>query len=135
MLRKAYYIEDDNMERYLTLNNSIAKLDKQFDEFSEGLDSESISYTELRDSLQNGFMELEELAAEHETFKVEVHNLRKEELEAKEKLHVMREQLLDLHRQLRKSNIPGVPYYIWRSEEHTSELQSRGQLVCRLLLE
>src|SRR5690625_6150040 len=22
----------------------------------------------------------------------------------------------------------------WRSEEHTSELQSRGQLVCRLLL-
>src|SRR5690625_5357273 len=24
---------------------------------------------------------------------------------------------------------------IWRSEEHTSELQSRGQLVCRLLLE
>src|SRR5437870_2981688 len=25
--------------------------------------------------------------------------------------------------------------YYWRSEEHTSELQSRGQLVCRLLLE
>src|SRR5690625_4501325 len=24
---------------------------------------------------------------------------------------------------------------IWRSEEHTSELQSRGHLVCRLLLE
>src|SRR5690625_6119221 len=24
---------------------------------------------------------------------------------------------------------------LWRSEEHTSELQSRGQLVCRLLLE
>src|SRR5207253_7541158 len=29
------------------------------------------------------------------------------------------------------------PYYepLWRSEEHTSELQSRGHLVCRLLLE
>src|SRR5690625_5475094 len=24
---------------------------------------------------------------------------------------------------------------LWRSEEHTSELQSRGHLVCRLLLE
>src|SRR5207253_11454847 len=24
---------------------------------------------------------------------------------------------------------------VWRSEEHTSELQSRGHLVCRLLLE
>src|SRR2546425_6198593 len=28
----------------------------------------------------------------------------------------------------------GVPYY-WRSEEHTSELQSLAYLVCRLLLE
>src|SRR5690625_6557888 len=26
-------------------------------------------------------------------------------------------------------------YYLFRSEEHTSELQSRGHLVCRLLLE
>src|SRR5690625_5812804 len=26
-------------------------------------------------------------------------------------------------------------YHIFRSEEHTSELQSRGHLVCRLLLE
>src|SRR3712207_8495279 len=26
-------------------------------------------------------------------------------------------------------------WYVWRSEEHTSELQSRQYLVCRLLLE
>src|SRR5690625_5502396 len=29
----------------------------------------------------------------------------------------------------------GIPRCSWRSEEHTSELQSRGHLVCRLLLE
>src|SRR5437870_9885120 len=29
----------------------------------------------------------------------------------------------------------GGRYYVDRSEEHTSELQSRGHLVCRLLLE
>src|SRR2546428_3502663 len=29
----------------------------------------------------------------------------------------------------------GVPDDRWRSEEHTSELQSRSDLVCRLLLE
>src|SRR5690625_983142 len=32
-------------------------------------------------------------------------------------------------------NIPKKEYSILRSEEHTSELQSRGHLVCRLLLE
>src|SRR5690625_5826485 len=30
---------------------------------------------------------------------------------------------------------PGHPCAAFRSEEHTSELQSRGHLVCRLLLE
>src|SRR5439155_19159463 len=30
---------------------------------------------------------------------------------------------------------PGAPFASSRSEEHTSELQSRGHLVCRLLLE
>src|SRR5436309_12051406 len=30
---------------------------------------------------------------------------------------------------------PPRPYYVMRSEEHTSELQSRENLVCRLLLE
>src|SRR5690606_41852235 len=29
----------------------------------------------------------------------------------------------------------GEPVHVWRSEEHTSELQSRENLVCRLLLE
>src|SRR5690625_6468582 len=29
----------------------------------------------------------------------------------------------------------GILYVLERSEEHTSELQSRGHLVCRLLLE
>src|SRR5215510_696505 len=33
---------------------------------------------------------------------------------------------------LRRTPEPEMP---WRSEEHTSELQSRGHLVCRLLLE
>src|SRR2546429_4515735 len=31
--------------------------------------------------------------------------------------------------------VHGREYGVWRSEEHTSELQSRLHLVCRLLLE
>src|SRR5690625_5459246 len=35
----------------------------------------------------------------------------------------------------RARSAPDVPAAAGRSEEHTSELQSRGHLVCRLLLE
>src|SRR5207253_9885191 len=34
-----------------------------------------------------------------------------------------------------RSVVAGEPASVKRSEEHTSELQSRGHLVCRLLLE
>src|SRR5690625_5902934 len=34
-----------------------------------------------------------------------------------------------------EGELPGTVYFVLRSEEHTSELQSRGHLVCRLLLE
>src|SRR5690625_2084361 len=39
--------------------------------------------------------------------------------------------------QLKKENVdyPKCPLCVERSEEHTSELQSRGHLVCRLMLE
>src|SRR5690625_7030503 len=53
------------------------------------------------------------------------------------------EQALNAMRRLREelaSHVPGMLYQYrlrpdGRSEEHTSELQSRGHLVCRLLLE
>src|SRR5207253_10635726 len=35
----------------------------------------------------------------------------------------------------RRAGFPSAPRFPVRSEEHTSELQSRGHLVCRLLLE
>src|SRR5688572_31363720 len=46
-------------------------------------------------------------------------------------------QFLDLLRYFRGElfSVRAVSRRIWRSEEHTSELQSQSNLVCRLLLE
>src|SRR5688572_31035408 len=42
----------------------------------------------------------------------------------------------DLGMSTRGSTLNGIPAnQVWRSEEHTSELQSQSNLVCRLLLE
>src|SRR5205814_5293746 len=38
-------------------------------------------------------------------------------------------------RRIHQKGYPQNPPYKWRSEEHTSELQSLRHLVCRLLLE
>src|SRR5439155_16897184 len=48
-------------------------------------------------------------------------------------LALTREYLLDLF--WAESELTHIYDWVLRSEEHTSELQSRGHLVCRLLLE
>src|SRR5690625_6945442 len=52
------------------------------------------------------------------------------------------EEMVHVLKKLSKDNLSNLtphPFYVFlnysRSEEHTSELQSRGHLVCRLLLE
>src|SRR3712207_7791313 len=53
----------------------------------------------------------------------------------------LRDAVAAAHGRLRRDQIPGRAHGVWtadaspRSEEHTSELQSRQYLVCRLLLE
>src|SRR5207247_10826115 len=48
---------------------------------------------------------------------------------------VLARELRSAIRPLIPSGRSGDTLYPWRSEEHTSELQSRVDLVCRLLLE
>src|SRR5690625_2800973 len=45
------------------------------------------------------------------------------------------EERIDLAQPVRDAVVTSLPFQPLRSEEHTSELQSRGHLVCRLLLE
>src|SRR5690625_6895405 len=52
--------------------------------------------------------------------------------EAKDFKRWVFEVIKDLRKQ---SGLEGFQIFRMRSEEHTSELQSRGHLVCRLLLE
>src|SRR3712207_7874929 len=49
--------------------------------------------------------------------------------------HDLAERLVHPHQAHYAFRIPGFPDQPERSEEHTSELQSRQYLVCRLLLE
>lgn len=112
-LRKTYYFEDRDMESFLILEKSIQQSKQQLDELSENIQSKGKSHSELRERLEAGFKQLEELKEKHDQFKEQINNLRKDELKAKEKLQSMNRQISDLQRQLKRSNIPGVPRYIW----------------------
>ncbi|WP_099158786.1 septation ring formation regulator EzrA [Virgibacillus ndiopensis] len=124
-LKQAYYFEDSDMEKYLSLDKTITQLQKQFKELSHDMENEDMAHSDLRVILEGGFQQIEALQQEHEEFKKLIHNLRKDELEAKEKLTEMKNQLYNTMKKLDKSNIPGVPNHIWDMAEAANEKNVR----------
>ncbi|TFJ92557.1 septation ring formation regulator EzrA [Lentibacillus salicampi] len=124
-LRESYYFEDGDMEKYLSIDKSMTKLRNQLDDINESMEHDSTAHSELRSELENGFEELESLKENHEAFKEHIQNLRKDETEAKEKLTDMKKQLYHVNRRLKKSNIPGVPSFIWNKMDEATERNNR----------
>jgi len=119
-LQKAYYIEDSDMERFMSLDKSISKLKTDVVELDNEIVDKGTSHSELREKIEQGFQQVEELEEAHKAFKSRIENLRKDEMEAKGKLAEIRNELYHIQRKLKKSNIPGVPNFIWDSLENAS---------------
>lgn len=125
MLRQTYYFEDSDMEKYLTLEKTITQLKKQLDELTENMEDHEVSHMQIRDRLDANIEQVDSLSQQHTEFLKFIHNLRKDELEAKEKLQEMKDQVYNTIRKLKKSNIPGVPTFIWGLLETTGQKNDR----------
>lgn len=112
-MKSAYYFEDSDLEQYLTLEKSIIQLRNQLKEIQNEMDEEDKAHSDIRNELEEGFLHTQNLKDQHEAFKKRIYNLRSDEIEAKEKLLEMSEEINQMRRKLKKNNLPGVPTYIW----------------------
>ncbi|MFA1820306.1 septation ring formation regulator EzrA [Virgibacillus oceani] len=119
-LQKAYYIEDSDLERFMSLDKAVTRLKADMDMLDNEIEDKDASHSELREKMEQGFQQVEELQEAHKVFKSRIENLRKDEREAKAKLTEIRNKLYDTQRKLKKSNIPGVPNFIWDSLENAT---------------
>lgn len=112
-LKQAYHFEDSDLEKYMTLEKTLNQLKEQLKEFTDKVKANKSAHTSLREELEAGFNQLETIEREHEMFKERIHNLRKDELEARQEIQKMSDDIYKLNRKLRHSNLPGIPHYIW----------------------
>jgi septation ring formation regulator len=118
-LKKAYYLEDAELEKFLAVDKKAQALQEELQEVLDNLETNGLAHSELRRRVESSMEQMEELKEKHAAFKESIQTLRKDELLAKDKLQEMHQEILALHRRLRKSNIPGVPTFIWTSLEET----------------
>ncbi|GGN48761.1 septation ring formation regulator EzrA [Oceanobacillus indicireducens] len=129
-LKKAYYVEDEELEKFLAVDKKTQALNNELTEVLAGLEANDVAHSELRGRVEAALGQIDDLKEKHDTFKEAIQTLRKDELLAKDKLAEMYGQIKELHRRLRKSNIPGVPTFIWTSLEET---QQRNKKVLEAL--
>jgi len=117
-LKHKYYFKDKDIEILTAFENAIDNLKEQLNDVAAHKEENTQkNHTELRAEIEDGFLRIKELKQSLEEFNGNIDALRQDELESKEKIVEMRNQLNGMIRRLRKSNIPGVPVYIWTSIE------------------
>ena len=129
-LKQAYYFEDADLEKYMTLEKLLQQLKEQLKELTEKVEKNNEAHSHLREELEAAFEQLERIENEHEQFKERIQNLRKDEIEAREQIKKMNDEIYQINRKLRKSNLPGVPNRIWDLIE---EARKKTEIVLETL--
>lgn len=111
-LKRSYHFNDDDLEKYMSLEKQIEQLYENHQAFKEKLTTNQYANSELRSDLEADMEKLEKLEADLEAYKKQIDNLRKDELEARNQIEWMTNELNKTKRKLRQSNLPGIPNFI-----------------------
>ncbi|RWZ59763.1 septation ring formation regulator EzrA [Halobacillus fulvus] len=120
-IQATYQLEDQDLDDYRGLKTMLSQLKKRLASMDVQMEDEETSFSHLKENMELTKTQLEELRAKHENLNERVHALRKDEREAKKKLFNMEQLLMDTHRRLKRSNIPGIPADIYKRMKIASE--------------
>ncbi|KHE68056.1 septation ring formation regulator EzrA [Halobacillus sp. BBL2006] len=117
----AYQLDDQDVEAYRGIKSWYNQMKNKVSSVDHKRQDGKTAYTEIREQLELVKQQLDEIQEKHEHFNERIQTLRKDEVEAKTKLSNMEQLLLDTHRRLKRSNIPGIPTSIYENMKTASE--------------
>ncbi len=108
-VQQSYFISKQQLDSQKQINENVVDLTNDLYVLFDLSEKQKQTYTSIREMVDEWQAELEkmDLLIEHE--KETLFALREDERKAKETLLTLRETMMELHRTLKKSNIPGLP--------------------------
>lgn len=113
LLKESYYFDERDLEKYLAIEKAVNHLKTEKIAMDEKIHESNVRHAELRDNIEHSYEQIQEIETDLESFRESIQSLRKDEIEAKETLKTLQERINDVNRRLQKSNIPGIPRFIW----------------------
>ncbi len=131
-MKKAYFLEDNDIEKFMNIDKKLSQTIETLENTIEKNKHDAHAHSILRKDVEAAFERLHELDQEHSSLKERVKNIRKDELDAKELLENMVTRVYQTYRQIKNSNLPGVPTFIWTLMD---EAKDKNEAVLSILEE
>ncbi|WP_208585863.1 septation ring formation regulator EzrA [Gracilibacillus suaedae] len=120
-LQQTYYLEEADLELFLSIEKWLAKTENQFEQIETEYEDRKANHLEIKDKLDAFSEELDKLDKAQADFQLQIKDLRKDEMEAKEQIAKLKQQLIHTDKKLQKSNMPGIPSFIINALEESTE--------------
>lgn len=116
-LQQSYYFDDDDLTGIINIEKRTSDLQEKHAQLIVKRESKSIKLMDLKEYLEGNLNDFEQLVLDHDAYKEKVDELRKDEIEIKDKLEDLIYKLEKAIRTIKFTNLPGVPDFIYDQVE------------------
>jgi septation ring formation regulator len=108
-IQQSYHLTEADFETQMHLDNELSSLYKRFEILWEKVKSNETAQTAVREELTEIKEQLDAVREEQQNFFFRLQALRKDEMEARDKILDLSKKVTEAVREISKSNLPGVP--------------------------
>ena len=106
---QSYHISETDIKEIRTIDERMDEMKKSLALLLKEGEAPSVAYSAIKEKLGELINTIADIEKEQQTFKDMLQTLRKDELEAREKIQELRKKLQQTIRTLQRSNVPGIP--------------------------
>ncbi|WP_050616064.1 septation ring formation regulator EzrA [Bacillus testis] len=108
-IKHSYHISENDIKHQKNLEKQLSSIVKQAEYLQAKINQRDTAYSLLADQLRDIQQKLAEITKEQKAYSQTIHDLRKDELEARSQIKKLHADMKQAKRWLVKSNVPGVP--------------------------
>ncbi|MGG5254764.1 septation ring formation regulator EzrA [Neobacillus sp. SM06] len=122
---QSYHLTDEFFQSRRKIEKELHAAYKRFEHLAAELEDNDTAQTVLKEELAEIKEQLDAVRNDQEAFFTKLHALRKDEMEAREKIQELRKKIAEAIRLVSKSNIPGLPDdYVFLFEESKESIEN-----------
>jgi septation ring formation regulator len=108
-IQQSYHLTEADFDTQMQLENELSSLYKRFEILCEKVKNNETAQTAVREELTEIKEQLDAVREEQQNFFFRLQALRKDEMEARDKILELSKKVSEAVREISKSNLPGVP--------------------------